>query len=416
MPRWRRRSIFPLFLLIILIIYLGIPGDLGRFARKGGETGQVRLAVAVKTGQNVARERVTGQLDSFLKGFSSWILVAERDSVVAGAKVHGVLASNSTGPEEEPFSAEVRINSTSLPGLNSSALANTTWTPGWTSDAHKNLPAFKLLYQSFQSADWYLLIDDDTYLFYSNLIEVLKTWNASEEVYLGNPTQFTGCDRVNKYGKGPWFAHGGSGILLSRAALLKLIAGLDRCVEKYEKCWAGDIRVALCLRDVGILLHHQSNGQRGTRINFHGRDPARARWGEPCSLPATYHRIAPPLMREIWEIERNLTSLNLRTTYADVFHGLFTGLQKSEIMSPFDRNLARPGSDLPYPPPDLEYTRPKACQVACELDPKCVAWSWTVNEQKCALKKGVPSKLPKRGAVSGAIVERYLCGKDKDAG
>ena len=36
---------------------------------------------------------------------------------------------------------------------------------GWKFDAHKNLPGWVLLYEKYPEAEWYVMIDDDTYLF-----------------------------------------------------------------------------------------------------------------------------------------------------------------------------------------------------------------------------------------------------------
>ena len=72
--------------------------------------------------------------------------------------------------------------------------------------------------------------------------------DSSLPYYFGSATVFVGCDGVTEFGSGPEFAHGGSGILLSKAAMRLMMRNIDTCIEKYKDCWAGDVRVALCLR------------------------------------------------------------------------------------------------------------------------------------------------------------------------
>lgn len=123
---------------------------------------------------------------------------------------------------------------------------------GWKIDAHKNLPGFKKLYNKFPNAEWYIMIDDDTYLLVENLMYNLAKYNHNDKIYLGNPTEFQGCDGIKKMGEGIKFAHGGSGIIISRGAMIEMMKVIDVCIVKYKGCWAGDIRTALCLRDVDI--------------------------------------------------------------------------------------------------------------------------------------------------------------------
>ncbi|KAJ3074674.1 hypothetical protein HDU98_010564 [Podochytrium sp. JEL0797] len=117
--------------------------------------------------------------------------------------------------------------------------------PGWKSDANKNLPGLKKLYETFPQSDWYMMIDDDTYVFLDNLMDHLNSLDPNEPIYTGRATSFVGCDGVIEHGDGPAFGHGGSGYILSRAAMRKLMSKFTHLNKKYSSCWAGDIRVAL---------------------------------------------------------------------------------------------------------------------------------------------------------------------------
>ena len=81
---------------------------------------------------------------------------------------------------------------------------------GWRADAHKNLPGFRLMWNRFPNAEWFVMIDDESYLFLDNLAFELRKHNAEQPFYFGNANMFVGCDGVNRLGDGPNFAHGGS--------------------------------------------------------------------------------------------------------------------------------------------------------------------------------------------------------------
>lgn len=110
------------------------------------------------------------------------------------------------------------------------------------------------------------MLDDDTYMFMENLRLYLRDFNPDLPFYIGNPSVFKGCDGIRKFGDGPQFAHGGSGILLSRAAIKAMLNIVDECVVKYSDCYWGDVRTGLCLRDAGILCKFKREGTIYTYI------------------------------------------------------------------------------------------------------------------------------------------------------
>jgi hypothetical protein len=61
---------------------------------------------------------------------------------------------------------------------------------GWKSDAHKNFPGFRSLRNTFPNASWYIMIDDDTYLYMANLDKFLSGYDATKPFYIGSSTMF----------------------------------------------------------------------------------------------------------------------------------------------------------------------------------------------------------------------------------
>ena len=48
------------------------------------------------------------------------------------------------------------------------------------------------------------------------------------------------------------FAHGGSGIVMSNAALTKMVSIKDTCLTKFSKLPFGDVPIGYCLKELGI--------------------------------------------------------------------------------------------------------------------------------------------------------------------
>ncbi|KAJ3223581.1 hypothetical protein HK099_000931, partial [Clydaea vesicula] len=220
-------------------------------------------------------------------------------------------------------------------------------TEGWKMDAHKNLPGFVQLYNKIPEADWYIMLDDDTYMFFGNLDVLLKKYNPNHDHYFGTGTLFNGCDGVTKFGEGPEFAHGGSGIVISRSAMKKMVKNSKKCIKQYRDCWAGDVRTSLCLRDQGILLK---------------------------SLPGFNNFTPDKFTFNIYD-------------------------KKNE----YELDLNRKGNDFK----NLYCSTANLCQKICTEHQSCVAW--TFEDQRCWLKDGIPEGEFSIGSISGVLFKKYSC-------
>nr|KAJ3404280.1 hypothetical protein HK105_003929 [Polyrhizophydium stewartii] len=271
-------------------------------------------------------------------------------------------------------------------------------TLGWQADAHKNLPGFRELFSRFPDADWFVMIDDDTFMFMDNLQRSLAHLDPDGEHYIGSRTMFFGCDGVTRMGDGPGFAHGGSGIVLSRGAIKRLVDGVDACIVKYKDCWAGDVRVGLCLRDLGISL----TDPRG----FHHDPPSRGFWFPPdaCFRPVSFHHLLPQQMQRLADLEARvragLSGTDRRhVTVADVYHD-WHGADASGVVV---ANADRRGGDFAI----AEAPSADVCVLVCRATERCR--SWTFDGTRCWLKDAVPFEEYREGAFAGVVSEHYVC-------
>ncbi|KNC82168.1 hypothetical protein SARC_05549 [Sphaeroforma arctica JP610] len=89
-------------------------------------------------------------------------------------------------------------------------------TSGWKLDAHKNLPGLKLLYETFPLSPFYMLVDDDTYIF----------GYSTDSVFYYDNTVGNLIDKVTAIDpeKAAWFG------------------------SRLHDCPLGDVRVSRCLQ------------------------------------------------------------------------------------------------------------------------------------------------------------------------
>jgi Fringe-like len=213
---------------------------------------------------------------------------------------------------------------------------------GWRGDKDKNLPAFHLLRTIFPGKKWYVMLDDDTYLFLDNFAALaarLETQApAAAPLYTGKVFYVANCGTWTKSGeprdgKGEraGFAHGGSGIVLNGAAMDAIYASTAACMHTFSPCWAGDMQVALCLRKHGVQPVRYGKKKSFER-HFHPFSPSRSmadsrytgRWHSTYS-PISYHKVAESEVALVSAHERGARARGVPVVYLTLLKSLVDG-------------------------------------------------------------------------------------------
>ena len=191
----------------------------------------------------------------------------------------------------------------------------------------------------------------------------------------------------------PQFAQGGAGIVISSGAMKLLIQNIDQCIIKYKTCWAGDVRTALCLRDVGITI--------GNLPGFHKEPPnEKFAFSKPCDIPITFHHLLPAHIQQLANLEKSKKDTNSTSvTMADVYH-LFMKPEKS-----FKIHTDRVGYDM-YPR-GRDSNSYLDCADQCKRTEECASFVYTGS--KCWLKYGIPALSSRKGFLTGVIESNYKC-------
>ena len=101
--------------------------------------------------------------------------------------------------------------------------------------------------------DWFLRADDDLYLRPEKLLSFLRTLDAQQNIYMGQPGIGFARDRERlKLMDGEVYCMGGTGVFYTRGALKKLRPYLDECLQQVMS-YHEDVEVGRCVsRKAGL--------------------------------------------------------------------------------------------------------------------------------------------------------------------
>lgn len=294
---------------------------------------------------------------------------------------------------------------------------------GWDSDKFKNMPMLADAWQHvhrenmYDQIEWYVFIDDDTFVFQGGLLQLLKRLDPREAIYTGSPVS---------YGPG-LFAHGGSGVVISREAMRQLFgdpedtARIDEIVAHsanaaLDTC-CGDILVAQMLKEVanismtcpfGMNLGHsdpfQGNSFRDTRATVDS-------W---CIPSYTWHHMTAREIEQLFAYEQTHVGnreLQYWEVYQDFIAPFVVSERKGWNSGAASRDLSEEGlmerepfrSALEMYGKELSPLSNKDdCKKLCEIVDMCFVWSWW--EGAC--------KLELDGVMRGWAENEYLNGND----
>ncbi|PHH85209.1 hypothetical protein CDD83_752 [Cordyceps sp. RAO-2017] len=411
-PRRMRRRIAPVALALALALsiwYVAQPLDsparlalrfnLGRLAAKAvGGDGWLRgparhrldlrsdVGYIIKTGYGT-RDRLPEQLEALGHGIlgdegrgflvvGDWTTVNETDGRRLGVDVHDAVRMVMETKIDDEFAEHPRFSKyRSLQGTvaagdeDKAKLLGQTY--GWELDALKFIMGLELAYRRLPLKKWYMILDDDTYLVRPSLELLLSHLDPSKPRYIGNA--------VGDY-KGR-FAHGGSAVLLSGAAMKVLFERPDVVARAYvdslDETW-GDRLVATTLQKVGIYMEERY----GHHFNGESPEMSRIRADRVCSPVVSFHGLRRPgAMASVGR--------KLGWVAEPVLWGQLWELFGEQPMERYGRRPSLPGDHVG---PRDEHTKSwkgvsgdEACRTRCEGSGGgwCLAWTFERETNEC---------------------------------
>jgi hypothetical protein len=152
----------------------------------------------------------------------------------------------------------------------------------WTLDKYKKLHILEKVWDLNPDMDWYLHVDADTYIIWSTLVEWLAKLDPTRESYLGSVSYINNLP----------FGHGGSGMLLSGAAMRNFVVQHNGTAGRWDykmqnEC-CSDFVLAQILKEYGMELINSwptIQGEPQSSIPFDG-----THW---CAPVSTMHHVSP---------------------------------------------------------------------------------------------------------------------------
>jgi hypothetical protein len=260
------------------------------------------IVIVVKTGASEIFTKVPTQLLTFLSCAPNDLLIfSDHSSSIGVHRVHDSLSSvsHSITSNNSDFTLYNAQQASQARGEIVSEIQLRDGLKkaeeGWKLDKYKNIHTAQQAWDLKPKRDWYFFIDADTYIVWANFFLWLRRMDPKEPLYIGS--------KVN-IGTPP-FAHGGSGYLLSRTAMMRLV-GRDRVelAERYDLnttvgC-CGDQELGRTLVEKGIVVQNVRpviNGEKLRTMPF-----ARKEWR--CSPIATMHHMGSEEVNELWRFEQ----------------------------------------------------------------------------------------------------------------
>eukprot|EP00842_Homolaphlyctis_polyrhiza_P007030 jgi/Hompol1/916/HPOL_001050-RA len=269
------------------------------------------------------------------------------------------------------------------------------------------LKAIAELYSNYPDAEWFVLIRDNTYMFFENLKAFIEENDLDSDapLFLSGSRRFEGCPgyRLPSGVSNLIIGSTAHGVVVSRA-VAKLITSnqVEACIDKYRTCTNDDSIFGLCLLDLKIKVSGNSH--------FNHESPVNVLWPkDACLEPLTFADVSTRLMQRLFDTQPStgvdndgmMFKWDRRTDYAT----LFSHIYKDIGIAAFDSGIDRVGGDMMYASAESG----GQCLSLCKSEPNCIAWSFDIPAKTCWLKGSMPPKTRASTVVSGVIPGRYIC-------
>ena len=266
--------------------------------------GAEELFVVLKTGATELHHKLPIHFNTTLKCIPHYAIFSDMAEEVNGHTIHDALdtVSDEVSREAEEFTLYHKMREYHNMGKNISDVMRSPddTKTAWNLDKWKFLPMMVKAYELRDDAKWYVFVEADTYILYSNLLMYLEHLRPEQDWYIGGQTWID--DDV--------FAHGGTGFVISNPAMKKLTAMLKAEKEEMEKMtlreWAGDLVLSKALKKVGISLTQ-------TWPIFQGETPSTLDFTERhyCYPVVSYHHVNAEWVQFLWDFEQEWIKTNV---------------------------------------------------------------------------------------------------------
>ncbi|KAF2709072.1 glycosyltransferase family 31 protein [Pleomassaria siparia CBS 279.74] len=342
------------------------------------------VLVVLRTGATEVLEKLPVHFDTTLRCIPDYAIYSDYEEEIEGSHIHDVFDELSQDFKDSvpDFELYHRLKTQGRDGLSiggtkhdGSGASGSLSNPGWKLDKFKFMPMIDKALRHRPQAKWFVFVELDTYLMWSNLLEYLSKFDAEKPYYIGK----------QMYIGEVLFAHGGSGFVLSAPAMRRVSEHWRAHMVEYNQYtieqWAGDMILGKVLKDVQVPLlwafpHFQGDPVSTLDHNITKID--RQPW---CYPAITYHHMPEDEIRSLWEFEQEWQRTHPRDVplrHANVFKEYiqpYLGKERAEwdsysVNPEFSKHTLKDGE---------AHTSFEACRSACESNAMCLQFSYSTS-------------------------------------
>ncbi|KAF2760197.1 hypothetical protein EJ05DRAFT_275196 [Pseudovirgaria hyperparasitica] len=370
--------------------------------------------IVLKVGINEIYEKLPPQLLTLLSCAPSYTVYSDVAQTIHGTPIYDSIASiNSSFKNTQPeFAYYHTVNALHADGQDIAAVVDKTEEgdkrAGWKLDKWKFLSSYKESYAKAPKAKWYFFMEPDTAVIWPNLLTWTRRLNPDREIYSGSQ---------NSHG-GVTFAHGGSGVLVSKAAMQRLMDEYDKMQDEWWLNVAagccGDVEMARNFLDVGISMTASFPLIQGERLGT-------IDWNERhmCTPSVSWHHVNTREILDLWELMMAWVKEHgweKPLMFRDIF-SMYVEKHVRERRDDWDNisddwKYVKPKDEMEETWAELDELEKKAvesfedCRSACSAIPTCRQFKWKVGE--CYLGENIRVGTVKTDSniSSGWLLER----------
>ncbi|KAJ6095450.1 hypothetical protein N7486_006196 [Penicillium sp. IBT 16267x] len=332
-----------------------------------------RVQVVLKTGATESADRINASMNSVTRCISNLLVVSDRATELHGHRVHDVLA------DLAPLAERLNVTDFKKYEALRNGDKNVGAEEGWRLDRFKFLPMIERAKEANPTAEWFVFLETDTYLFWDNLFRLLGQFDPGVPLYFGSPSPGFWLENEQRV----WFAYGGSGFVLSRAAVEILTereigeygeylepSVSERYMEVVDRDCCGDSVLGFALYQKGINI--SGLWPMFNAHSLHGIPFDAKHWCQPViSLHKSLFSDMTGLAK--WESKRDRTNPVLYSDLADY-------LQLGTLPDQEDWDNGDFGGHI-EPPESAANGSLDACRQACQDSDSCLSFTWDSSGQ-----------------------------------
>ncbi|KAI4947052.1 hypothetical protein J4E86_008675 [Alternaria arbusti] len=339
------------------------------------------VLVVLRTGATEVLEKLPIHLTTVLRCIPNYAIYSDFEEEFGGHHIHDVFDELDQDLKDSvpDFKLYHQLKTKGRDGLSmdgiehdGSGASGSLSNPGWKLDKFKFLPMIDKALRQMPQAKWFVFVELDTYLMWTNLLDYLSQFDAEASHYIGK----------QMYIGDVLFAHGGSGFVLSAPAMRKVIRHWKSHMKDLNQYtieqWAGDMVLGKALKDAQVSLLWAFPHFQGDPVSTLDHNITKINRQPWCYPAITYHHMPENEIRSLWEFEQEWYRRGPRSAplrHADVFKGyIYPSLSKER--SEWDSYSVDKAFSNDVLKGEEVHSSFEACKSACERNTRCLQFSY----------------------------------------